>query len=622
MRLRTILFSLLVVSLALFTGCWEDSSVPPPGFGVQTFELRSLQGGQGIGSVPRPETQVAGYWRWDFSGGTVGQTLFFNRKTDAQGKSWIDNGRAPAYWDFQYLCGTLLLQDYLRLVGYQRATIDLLCPLVPLGSSTNFEITGQTPSTIVLGGNNLTSASGMPLLYTYDRSGRILNTAYATQVSGDGTQATFPFPRQSTGADLNGDIYGMSIVNSDTASQTYCEPMYDEWGNYIGDYCWDVPGERRFAGAHFIGIGTKTDLPGAPFGVDASATEVFGSDCYYQPPEGEYGEGGGSWNCFNWSSYYVEPIVTLYAAGQINFRGALLNVGANPTAIRSYWNEWQTTSWGDSWYTYTEETVRPSRALVVNTGSNSVTVVDLLAWQVITNISVGSHPTSLLIRPDQSKAYVSNYNSYTVSEIDLATNTVSRTVTVGYHPNALAMDPSGSAFWVGGQGWMSKIDAASLAVVATQSVNGTITSMAASNGQNTLIYTAMTNASAPDSTYAQAISYPSSNYSVREVRLSDFSTIAERGAGSASSYQYYSVWSPSPSQLAGGTQVSVNYGNGISISATPGGFLVLDATGGQEIMRGTTPTPVRGIAGDIRESVAFITVPDSNMLLIVPLPRM
>lgn len=303
------------------------------------------------------------------------------------------------------------------------------------------------------------------------------------------------------------------------------------------------------------------------------------------------------------------------------YRGNVLGVGYSPTAVKAYWPDTRYESWGDPYYYYEQTTTEPSRALVVNSGSNSVSVLDLIGWQVIATIPVGSRPTELIVNPGETKAYVSNYDSSTLTEINLSTNSVVRTISVGYHPTSLTLDPSGTSLWVGGQGWLSKVDLSSFSILATYTVNGTITSMAASTGQNSIIYTAVTNSSAPNSTYSAAIAYPSSLYSVRKLRLSDMGTFTSASYGSASAYQYSAVSGslPMPSLLAGGTKVSVNYGNRISVSATPEGFVVVEVPSGVEIMRGRTPTPVRAMAASPWDGVVYITVPDSNMLITVPL---
>jgi hypothetical protein len=77
---------------------------------------------------------------------------------------------------------------------------------------------------------------------------------------------------------------------------------------------------------------------------------------------------------------------------------------------------------------------------------------------------------------------------------------------------------------------------------------------------------------------------------------------------------------PNPYLLAGGTTVSVNYGNNLSISATPTGYVVQDVYTGAVLLSGTTPAPVRGIAVDQTKGFAYLTVPDTNSVYTVPIP--
>jgi hypothetical protein len=56
------------------------------------------------------------------------------------------------------------------------------------------------------------------------------------------------------------------------------------------------------------------------------------------------------------------------------------------------------------------------------------------------------------------------------------------------------------------------------------------------------------------------------------------------------------------------------------ITATPTGFTITDITGHQVLVSETTPSPVTAIAVDANLNVAYLTMPDSNTLLTVPLP--
>ena len=66
--------------------------------------------------------------------------------------------------------------------------------------------------------------------------------------------------------------------------------------------------------------------------------------------------------------------------------------------------------------------------------------------------------------------------------------------------------------------------------------------------------------------------------------------------------------------------MSVQWGNGMGACATPTGFVVYDVASNHQVMSGTTPTPVRGIASNTSNTMMYLTLPDSDMVLTVPLP--
>jgi hypothetical protein len=57
------------------------------------------------------------------------------------------------------------------------------------------------------------------------------------------------------------------------------------------------------------------------------------------------------------------------------------------------------------------------------------------------------------------------------------------------------------------------------------------------------------------------------------------------------------------------------------LSATPTGFAVTDLNTHTILMQIATPAPVTGIAVDTSLQIAYVTVPDANELLTVPLPN-
>jgi DNA-binding beta-propeller fold protein YncE len=211
-----------------------------------------------------------------------------------------------------------------------------------------------------------------------------------------------------------------------------------------------------------------------------------------------------------------------------------------------------------------------------------------------------------------TKAYVANYGSGTLSEVDLSSLTVSRTATIGTASQSVAMDPSGSAVWVGGANYLKKVDTGTFAVTATVPVVGAVTSIAASKGQNELAYTLVNGCCSGASSYA-----------ANEMRVSDFSNQGNHASSTASPYAAYTMNGtlPTPAVIPSATQVSAQFGNAFAASATPTGFVIYELVGHQVIMTGTTATPVRGIASDPNNWVAYFAVPDSNQLISVPLPH-
>jgi hypothetical protein len=56
------------------------------------------------------------------------------------------------------------------------------------------------------------------------------------------------------------------------------------------------------------------------------------------------------------------------------------------------------------------------------------------------------------------------------------------------------------------------------------------------------------------------------------------------------------------------------------VTATPTGFTITDISGNVVLVSQSTPSPVTAIAVDPKLNVAYLAMPDSNILLTVPLP--
>src|SRR5216684_599022 len=113
-----------------------------------------------------------------------------------------------------------------------------------------------------------------------------------------------------------------------------------------------------------------------------------------------------------------------------------------------------------------------THAYIVNTGSNSVSVIDTTSNTVVATVSVGGSPLEVAITPDGTRVYVTNANDNTLSVIDTASNTVVATVGVGAGPTAVAITPDGTRVYVTTGDAVSVIDATSNTVVATVGVSG------------------------------------------------------------------------------------------------------------------------------------------------------
>ncbi len=127
-----------------------------------------------------------------------------------------------------------------------------------------------------------------------------------------------------------------------------------------------------------------------------------------------------------------------------------------------------------------------SRAYVTNLhydvndpgATGTVSVIDTATKEVIGSpIEVGADPIDIEITPDGSRAYVTNYTlnltdpsaAGTVSVIDTVTNRVIDTVEVGGNPSAVAITPDGLRAYVANQrsGTVSVIDTATNEIVGS-----------------------------------------------------------------------------------------------------------------------------------------------------------
>jgi len=303
-----------------------------------------------------------------------------------------------------------------------------------------------------------------------------------------------------------------------------------------------------------------------------------------------------------------------------------ITVGVNPTTVVAY-AEVNSEDFTDSGCQYstgreTSDTTTDqlTRAIVANSGSNSVSILDIVNNVVLSTIAVGQTPTGIALSPDRSKAYIANYGSGTVTEIDLNAMTVIATVSVGGEPTSVSTASDGSV-WVGGNGYVAKLNG-TLGIIGTYSTGGkTVLSLQVSNSTGVLSAT-MADSSGNvllDEVNMSGTVQTSSYVTYASHQISTLGTYFNNQNQSTRAYARVLVNSSSTTQTATPTLV-VNDGWAV-ITATPTGFAVTDLTGHIVLMQATTPGPVTAIAVDPALHMAYVAVPDANELLTVPIPN-
>lgn len=108
-------------------------------------------------------------------------------------------------------------------------------------------------------------------------------------------------------------------------------------------------------------------------------------------------------------------------------------------------------------------------AYVTNSGSNTVTVLDLVNLRQDRVVQVGDNPTGVAVNPKKNDVYVVNTGSGTVSVIDAETNRVTATIPVGRKPYFIRVNRAGTRAYVANSGSnnVSVIDLAKRRVIET-----------------------------------------------------------------------------------------------------------------------------------------------------------
>lgn len=623
MRNRIGLLACMLISF-LFVGCKSKYSTEQ-GFTIRTDDVFVDPAGNKSPAAPRPFVPVSGDLVAYVPGYVeVGSRTYYNESTDSTGTVFIGSARVPALWThyvtFPIPCGTAHLvtsvpgffvydDENVFMMDLSKLTWECQHFLTP-SASTRLAVQDSTPSTLTLGAGDeapFSTAYGMPVLYLYNPDTSMAASVTASSVASDGSSATFPFPTLPSGSQLPANLYGETLLTP----------------NASGGY--------DHSGFNFLSMASHQTLD-SPFGVAAGWSNSSYNYSYTPDP---YGDGTcvGTTTVFaSGSSSSQFPIVSLYSDNKVLVGSTTIPVGIGPTTVLAY-AEQTTDNYQDTLcqyntgdYVYDTTTDQLTRAIVANSGSDSVTILDIVNDVAVGSVPVGHIPTGISLSPDQSKAYVTNYGDGTVSELDLNAMTVIATVTIGGNPISVSTANDGSV-WVGGNGYISKLTA-SLGVVGTYSTNGkTVLSLSVGNSVSEL---AVTSADSNGNVYIDEVNTTAtvqSNSCVLNAshQVSTLGTYVNSQNQTVRAYSRASMSSPSATNSSSALQTSnptliVNDG-WVSVSATPTGLAVTDIATHAALMQIATPAPVTGIAVDSNIHVAYVAIPDANELLTVPLPN-
>lgn len=591
-------------SLLALNGCKLLSPSPAGGFAVSTAER--TQFASGLLSPPRfipgafvsgvftgtignetPYGTVQSYSGYEGYANSLGQDQGCNEPTDYQLSNnyyWVCYGEAPAYWTIDYqlnfYCGDKNLQyAYIsnepsnsywtyQILNEEVALTsgaegDCLTNDIP-PASTRFAILGQLPQTLTLTGRApFITTYGMPELFVYDGTATLVASETATSVSSDGTQATFPFP-----SSLQQNGYSVAVANQTSSA----------------------PGISA-VGTNYLSIAQSTTIPGNPFGVSVGAQ----TDTYEYEDRCDRGDVGTSG-----SSYFTFPVVSLYSTNQVLIDGTPVSVGANPTAVAAYQSGSINVRSSDDCDRDSDVYSGTTRAVVANSGSNTISILDIVNDVALSTITVGNQPVALAVSSDGSTAYVANYTDGTVTQVNLTAGTVTATIAVGAQPTSVALTSAGT-LWVGGAGFLTGINTQTMSVIATQPVTGkSIIALGYSDSVTQLVATTVDTSG---NVYADEIN-PST---VQTGGV--YAPVASNMVSSVGTYGTVRAYTATlaSGRRGGGNLLNINQVGApplviqdgwAVVTATPTGFTITDITGKIVLVSETTPSPVTAIAVD------------------------
>lgn len=629
-------------AVLMFSGCQKTNN----NLEITTGLGKYLSGGS-TAVAPLSAQQITGSWDSDMPVGDPNNTVdlapfgdVYNFNVVTNPNYIVDDARMPAYWDFSwYVSGQTCYSPnypYAQLTSPQYYPEQVVLPTVyywPLqqlwngvvGGTPNpkepfvcwtntpnnpdfvssdvspqFALDNALPASIqVHAFQPISAAASDTQLNVYNMAFANPATLTAESVASDGSSATFPYPK---GLSAGAYITTITTGTGTSATTNGFEPFYLAHN----DTTWETA-----------------------FGVDvAIPTETVQTLQWIGDQNGPCA-GGATVSTTKYGGSTL-PLVTLVSQGKLAVGSSsnTIEVGKTPTVVIAYNSTAQTVQQnGPCGPTYVANYSGAQSALVVNTGSNSISLVNIGEYSYPSGtISVGNSPVAAVINPAGTMAYIANYGSGTISEINLANVQVTRTLSVSPYPTAISFDSSGN-LWVGGQGFLDEVSVSNWNVQTSYGVDGTITGMQYDAAQGGFVAEVLKNGSATQpvsgiTKNAEVAFSKTTNTSYSTTSLLNTATgvaIGSSATGDNAPYTSSSIASllAFPGQTAFQPPIYTSSAGDYVAAANGNSFTVSILSSGKVLLSGSTPYPIRGVK--LTSTNLYLTMPESNSLVTLPI---
>jgi YVTN family beta-propeller protein len=487
---------------------------------------------------------------------------------------------------------------------------------VPTAVNPQFALDDQLPTSIhVSAFDAINAGPSATTLNVFSTSLATVAQPTATSVDSNGMGAQFPYPSLPAGA------YITTITTSVPGSPTTTNGMQPF---YIAH------DDTSYSSAFGVAVAVPQEIV-TSFG----AADIYGDGTCAGQPYSYTSTNGGN----------PIPLVTLPTRGQlaIGTSSNTVAVGTTPTVVIAY-NDQEQDNYSsrdqrDQCDNEWDQITGAQSALVVNTGDNSVSLLDIGWYNYPTGtITVGSLPVAAAISPDETKAYIANYGDGTVSEIDLVNVQKTRTIAVMSHPASVTFD-SNENLWVGGQGGVMKVNVSGWFVASSTPIDGTVNGMNYDTQKGVLVQTMLQNGNsasvAAGGTTGEGtegttgsnpivfnttpgLSYSTQNtFSVATLASATSTSSTVMGDNAAYAQSSIAPYLAFPGQLAFVPPIYSATNGDMTATVNGTSFTVSIVGTGEVLIQGTLPYPARSVA--LSSTAVYFTMPESNSLVSLPI---